>query len=189
MSELVAGTNYKPGTEWRSPLTGKVILKVMRVTDGTPDTCFSKHVYGRFDASKGDFVRDTKGAIPIMVTDHYLEGNPKEQALNALKKHRLLPGREGLTCDKKDKFVFFVEDPEVRISTIKKKNHEKYISGHGKCSHAKFLEKVIAVEERIAKETEEADIAKRAREQEVAAMTAAAIVDKMDKSKGRGKGK
>lgn len=185
MPEVIKGTIYRPGSEWRSPLTGKVLLKIMRITDGTPDTTPTRQVYGRFNYAKGDFVRDSDGKIPKHVEDQYLEGDPRPQKLNLLKVHKLLPGKEAVMGDEKDVFVYYVEDPEVVLSTVKGEIHEKYISGHGKCSHDEFLAIIQKVEEQIAEEVAEAEAQEKEKEATIAAMTAEAIVGKIKTGKGR----
>ena len=185
MPEVIKGTIYKPGSEWRSPLTGGVLLKILKVTDGTPDTTFTRLVYGRYNHAKGDYVRDKDGKIPTMVRDQYLEGDPEPQSQNLLKTHKLLPGVDGVTGDEKDKFVYYVQDPDVEFYDAKGEKRENYVSGHGKCSHEKFLAKIQEVEAQIVDETAESEAQEKEKEASIAAMTAEAIVSKIGTGKGR----
>lgn len=197
MPEVIKGTIYKPGSEWRSPLTKKVILKILKVTDGTPDTTFTRLVYGRYNRAKGDYVRDVNGKIPKLVQDHYLEGDPDPQKQNLLKTHKLLPGADGVIGDEKDKFVYYVQDPDVEFYDVKKtiegknkiQKRENYISGHAKCSHEEFLVKIQEVEAQIADETTEAEALAKEQQATIAAMTADAIVNKIKTGKSGAKKK
>ncbi len=197
MSEVIKGTIYKPGSEWRSPLTKKVILKILKVTDGTPDTTFTRLVYGQYNHAKGDFVRDSDGKIAKHIENQYLEGDPRPQSQNLLKTHKLLPGKEGVIGDEKDKFVYYVRDPDVEFYDVKKtkegkskiQKRENYISGHAKCSHDKFLTIIQDVEAQMVEEATEAEALAKEQQATIAAMTADAIVSKIKTGKSGAKKK
>lgn len=185
MPEVIKGTTYKPGSEWRSPLTERVLLKIIKVTDGTPDTTYTRLVYGRYDHAKGDYVRDVNGKISKLIQDQYMEGDPDARKQNLLKTHKLLPGADGVIGDEEDKFVYYVQNPDVEFYDAKGEKRENYVSGHAKCSHDEFLALIQEVEAQIVDETAEAEAQEKEKEATIAAMTAEAIVNKIKPGKSR----
>lgn len=160
-------------------MTGKLLLKITQVTDGTAETTFTRLVYGRYDYAKSDWERDLKtGKVPTITEDRYLEGNPDPRAIERLKHYKLMPGDAGIQPDENDVAVYYALNPDVELVTIKGEDQEKILNGHAKCSHGDFLAVVQKVEEIIAEEEEKLEVAKREKEAGIAALTADAILNK-----------
>ena len=156
------------GQELRSPLRNTPIIKVMKLTDGTLKTVPAQLVYGQYDTMKHEFVRDVKGIVKTRVEEQAIYGRKSEG-------WRHLPGEDGYLWDKKDKRVWWVEDPHCENRGRKKT--EFYLDGHKVGTWDEFSKAWDKAEDKFKEENNLAESKKAERDAAIGAQVAEKIVE------------
>jgi len=152
--------DFKVGDTFISPVTGDILLVVLRITDGTLKTTFTRQQYVKTN-KKGEIVRDKKGAVVTKISDFYM-----------VEKDYVPDPEEPDIPDKNDKFVWYAVHPEYTDEHLGQETQRRIITGHKKGSYEEFMADIRIIQAQIKDELDEQAV-ETDRQHTKAAVTAA----------------
>jgi hypothetical protein len=176
--------NIKDFTEkqqFLSPLTGKPILMITRISDGTAKTVPTVHRFAKVD-QHGQPIRDDDGKIIFKTEQHeYPTGRDKsdrDKGWKILKKHDR--HNADLEWDKKDKRVWWCNNP-VMETEVFGNTTKTFIKkgGHKVGTHDEFFARMKEVHQQIFDEKDAVRVKEKEKDLEIAIKTGTVIADKM----------
>lgn len=180
--------NIKDFTEKQqfiSPLTGKPILVITRISDGTAKTVPTVHRFAKVD-QHGQPVRDDNGKILFKTEQHeYPTGRDKsdrDKGWKILKKHSR--NNADLEWDKKDMRVWWCNNPVMETEVFGKTTKIFIKKGDHKVgTYDEFFARMKEVYQQIFDEKDAVRVKEKEKDLEIAIKTGTVIADKLVKGK------
>lgn len=171
--------------EFKSPLTGKPILIITRISDGTAKTVPTVHRFAKVDQN-GQYLRDEDGKLIFKLEQHeYPIGKDKARRDIGWKIYKKDDrDHADLEWDKKDKRIWWVENPVMRNEVFGKTKKTFVAKGDHKVgTYEEFLARVEEIEEQIVAEKNDARVKEKQDNLEVAITAGSVIAEKIVEGK------